>query len=435
MSTATAQRPKEFRLPDLGEGLTEAEILAWHVRPGDPVSDGQTVVEVETAKASVELPIPFDGTVESLLQPEGATVPVGTPLIRITAPAAAGTTEPEPSSVEGSGDGSTCAVPARRPVLVGYGVAAEAPRRRPRRTPPPAAAPAAPPGASAPDVLAKPPVRKLARQLGVDLAAVRPTGPHGTVTRDDVHAAAAPAPAPEPSPAPAAGDRREPARGVRRATARAMVRSAAVPQATLFRTVDVTATVELVARLRGVPALDGLRVNPLLLTVRALLAAVSRHPDINAAWDEENQEIVHRSAVNLGIAAATPRGLVVPNIKNAGALSLAGLARELGELVSAAREGRTTPEALRGGTLTLTNIGVLGADTGSPLLNPGESAILALGAIRQQPWVHEGRVVPRHVTTLALSFDHRLVDGELGALVLGDTADVLESPHHLIAWA
>ncbi|WP_320774070.1 dihydrolipoamide acetyltransferase family protein, partial [Streptomyces sp. CRN 30] len=295
--------------------------------------------------------------------------------------------------------------------------------------------------------LAKPPVRKLAKDLGVDLATIVPTGPDGVITRDDVHAAVAPAPAPEPvvpeapAPAPAAAhdtgrETRVPVKGVRKATAAAMVGSAfTAPHVTEFVTVDVTRTMKLVEELKQDKEFEGLRVNPLLLIAKALLVAIRRHPDINASWDEAAQEIVVKHYVNLGIAAATPRGLLVPNIKDAHAKTLPDLARSLGELVSTAREGRTSPAAMQGGTVTITNVGVFGVDTGTPILNPGESAILAIGAIKLQPWVHKGKVKPRQVTTLALSFDHRLVDGELGSKVLADVAAVLERPKRLITWS
>ncbi|MEU4653436.1 dihydrolipoamide acetyltransferase family protein [Streptomyces sp. NPDC023723] len=474
---------REFKMPDVGEGLTEAEILKWFVKPGDTVTDGQVVCEVETAKAAVELPIPYDGVVRDLRVPEGTTVDVGTVIITVDTgggtaaeparqPVAA---EPEPEQPQG-----------RQPVLVGYGVAASSTRRRPRKAVPEAAAaePAAalqaelngsgrasgpetgpetgragstaPGRASAPGTaarpLAKPPVRKLAKDLGVDLAAITATGPDGVITREDVHAAAAtPTPAaPEPSagspalaePAapPAAYDTaretRVPIKGVRKATAAAMVGSAfTAPHVTEFVTVDVTRTMKLVEELKQDKEFEGLRVNPLLLISKALLVAIRRHPEINAAWDEAAQEIVVKHYVNLGIAAATPRGLIVPNIKDAHARTLPELARSLGELVATARDGRTSPAAMRGGTVTITNVGVFGIDTGTPILNPGESAILAVGAIKPQPWVHKGKVKPRQVTTLALSFDHRLVDGELGSKVLADVAAVLERPKRLISWA
>ncbi|MFG2735836.1 dihydrolipoamide acetyltransferase family protein [Streptomyces harbinensis] len=474
---AAPQRYREFKMPDVGEGLTEAEILKWHVQPGDTVSDGQVVVEVETAKAAVELPIPFDGTVRELLWAEGDTVDVGSPIITVDttpgapeeapaapapAPAPQAAAEPAP---EAAGEPEPAPAPAaeqpaaRQPVLVGYGVSTAATKRRPRKpvaaVPEPAPAPEAAPAPPAPAApagggrpLAKPPVRKLAKDLGIDLRAVRPTGPDGTVTREDVQAAAAPAPEAAPAPAPQPdqavpgqqpaerpGERRVPIRGVRKATAQAMVDSAfTAPHVTEFITVDVTRTMKLVARLKDDPDLAGVRINPLLIIARALLLALRRNPDAHAAWDETNQEIVYKETVNLGIAAATPRGLLVPNIKDAGRKSLAELATALSDLVTTAREGRTTPADMQGGTVTITNVGVFGVDSGTPILNPGESAILAVGAIKAQPWVHKGKVKPRQVTTLALSFDHRLIDGALGSRLLADVAAVLEHPRRLLTW-
>ncbi len=495
---------REFKMPDVGEGLTEAEILKWYVQPGDTVTDGQVVCEVETAKAAVELPCPFDGVVHELRFPEGTTVDVGEVIISVNVggdePAAAPETPaaaPETPAAEAAP--APVAAPAveaeaeaepqgRQPVLVGYGVAASSTKRRPRKqATATGAAPAAlaavqgelngnapAPAAPAPQArpLAKPPVRKLAKDLGVDLATVTPTGPDGIITRGDVHQAAAPAQAqaaqapaaaparpeapaapasPSTAAAPAAGtaaapapeplaagvrETRVPIKGVRKATAAAMVGSAfTAPHVTEFVTVDVTRTMRLVEELKGDKDMAGLRVNPLLLIAKALLVAIRRNPDVNASWDEAAQEIVLKHYVNLGIAAATPRGLIVPNIKDAHTKTLPELARALGELVATAREGRTTPAAMQGGTVTITNVGVFGVDTGTPILNPGESAILAVGAIKLQPWVHKGKVKPRHVTTLALSFDHRLVDGELGSKVLADIAAVLEQPKRLITWA
>ncbi|MFC5219199.1 dihydrolipoamide acetyltransferase family protein [Streptomyces coerulescens] len=477
MTTMTEASVREFKMPDVGEGLTEAEILKWYVQPGDTVTDGQVVCEVETAKAAVELPIPYDGVVRELHFPEGTTVDVGTAIIAVDvaggaapvaeapaaqpeapAPAPAAEEEPKPEG--------------RQPVLVGYGVAQTSTKRRPRkgadvpRQEPAAQAlqselnghgPAAAAAVVPPRPLAKPPVRKLAKDLGVDLATVTPTGPDGIITREDVHAAvAAAAPAAEPVPqaapvapaaAPAAApatpagydtarETRIPVKGVRKATAAAMVGSAfTAPHVTEFVTVDVTRTMKLVEELKQDKEFAGLRVNPLLLIAKALLVAIKRNPDVNASWDEANQEIVQKHYVNLGIAAATPRGLIVPNIKDAHARTLPQLAEALGELVATAREGRTTPAAMQGGTVTITNVGVFGVDTGTPILNPGESAILAVGAIKLQPWVHKGKVKPRQVTTLALSFDHRLVDGELGSKVLADVAAILEQPKRLITWA
>ncbi|MGW9173286.1 dihydrolipoamide acetyltransferase family protein, partial [Streptomyces decoyicus] len=336
-----------------------------------------------------------------------------------------------------------------------------APAAAPAVTPAaPAAAPVAPAangtGAGpAGRPLAKPPVRKLAKDLGIDLAAIAPTGPDGIITREDVHAAAAPAAAPSPAvpteaPGPvsapaaapepglvdaAARERRVPVKGVRKATAQAMVHSAfTAPHVTEFITVDVTRTMKLVQDLKQDPDMAGLRVNPLLLVAKAFLVAIKRHPEVNASWDEARQEIVYKDYVNLGIAAATPRGLIVPNIKDAGVKTLPRLAAELGELVATAREGKTSPAAMSGGTVTITNVGVFGVDTGTPILNPGESAILAFGAVKLQPWVHKGKVKARQVTTLALSFDHRLIDGELGSKLLADIAAVLERPKRLITW-
>ncbi|GAA4951551.1 dihydrolipoamide acetyltransferase family protein [Yinghuangia aomiensis] len=462
-----------FVMPDVGEGLLEADIVTWQVAVGDTVHDGQVIVEVETAKALVELPCPFDGVVTGLLAGEGETVEVGAPIITVEVAGGGADTAPEQpaaaaapaAGTNGNGNGNgagggtgggDAASPGsgREAVLVGYGVRQSSAHRRPRNKPAgptPAARPAAPaPAAPAPRpaasaaqgaaavgpgsvlVLAKPPVRKLAKDLGIDLARLTPTGPGGVVTRDDVYAAA------ETPAAPAAaggGERRIPVKGVRKATAQAMVASAfTAPHVTEWVQVDVTRSVKLVGKLRKLPEFADVKVSPLLLVAKALLAAVRRNPDVNASWDEPNQEIVLKDRVNLGIAAATPRGLLVPNIKDAGALPLLGLARALGELTATARAGKTAPADLSGGTITITNVGVFGIDGGTPILNPGEAAILAAGAIREMPWVHKHKVKPRHVMTLALSFDHRLVDGELGSRVLADTAAALERPERLIAW-
>ncbi|MGW3007917.1 dihydrolipoamide acetyltransferase family protein [Streptomyces sp. NPDC001219] len=487
-STAKAQRFREFKMPDVGEGLTEAEILKWYVQPGDTVTDGQVVCEVETAKAAVELPIPYDGVVHELNFGEGVTVDVGTVIISVdTDPGAGPATAPAaaPAPQEAAKAEEEAEPQGRQAVLVGYGAAPSSTKRRARkpqtgvpaqpepvsaalqaelngRTAPAPVAPAAPVAPVAPVVngtgagaagrpLAKPPVRKLAKDLGIDLATIVPSGPDGIITREDVHAAAAPAAAPAPAeaapvaaPAAAAGtgvvdaaarERRVPVKGVRKATAQAMVTSAfTAPHVTEFITVDVTRTMKLVQELKQDPDMAGLRVNPLLLVAKAFLVALKRHPEVNAAWDEARQEIVYKDYVNLGIAAATPRGLIVPNIKDAAAKTLPQLAEELGELISTAREGKTSPAAMSGGTVTITNVGVFGVDTGTPILNPGESAILAFGAVKLQPWVHKGKVKARQVTTLALSFDHRLIDGELGSKLLADIAAILERPKRLITW-
>ncbi|MFF7967326.1 dihydrolipoamide acetyltransferase family protein [Streptomyces sp. NPDC007903] len=461
MTTMTEASVREFKMPDVGEGLTEAEILKWYVQVGDTVTDGQVVCEVETAKAAVELPIPYDGVVRELRFAEGTTVDVGTAIIAVDVSGGAAP-EPAPAAPAEPAPAEEAEPQGRTPVLVGYGVAASSTKRRPRKG---AEAPAAAAqavqaelnghGAAAPvkeRPLAKPPVRKLAKDLGVDLALVTPSGPDGIITREDVHAAVAPAepvavapapaPAAVPAPAPAAAvydsarETRIPVKGVRKATAQAMIGSAfTAPHVTEFVTVDVTRTMKLVEELKQDKEFQGLRVNPLLLIAKALLVAIKRNPEVNASWDEAAQEIVLKHYVNLGIAAATPRGLIVPNIKDAQDKTLPQLSSALGELVTTAREGKTSPAAMQGGTVTITNVGVFGVDTGTPILNPGESAILAVGAIKLQPWVHKGKVKPRQVTTLALSFDHRLVDGELGSKVLADVAAILEQPKRLITWA
>ena len=536
---------KQFRLPDVGEGLTEADIVAWHVRPGDSVTLNQVVVEIETAKAVVELPSPYEGVVTELLAEEGATVDVGTPIIAVdvsgeaataegagrpastsaasgrgsssatSTPAPAGAPEPPDAAPAGPVDPVTAATstpagadlqtafepgihgsPApkveRQAVLVGYGVKLGTTKRRQRKAtaqtastappkpshaPAPAPAPAsasAPVPASAPAPAptfspagngrtgvrpaAKPPVRKLAKDLGVDLAGVAGTGPDGTITREDVQAAvAAPAAPAAPSTAPAvapgspavapsavpawaaaaAGPREERVaiRGVRKHMAAAVSASAfTAPHVTEFLQVDVTAMMGAVERLRELPEFAGLRVSPLLLVAKALLVAVGRHPVINSSWDEGAQEIVVKHYVNLGIAAATGRGLIVPNIKDAHTLSLPGLAAALAQLTVTAREGKAQPADLTGGTVTITNVGVFGIDAGTPILTPGEAAILAFGQVREMPWVHEGGLAVRQVTTLSLSFDHRIVDGDLGSAVLRDVGAMLTDPVTMLAW-
>ncbi|MFW6638478.1 dihydrolipoamide acetyltransferase family protein [Nocardiopsis algeriensis] len=461
-----------FKLPDVGEGLVDAEILTWYVKPGDVIEVNQMICEIETAKAVVELPSPFAGTVKELLVEEGATVDVGTVIITVDDGTGGG--EPEPAA-------EPAAEPEqeekREKPLVGYGEKAAATRRRPRRrpgaqpapgaasapaAPAPAPAPRAEPAAAVPPgpapgqgrPLAKPPVRKLAKDLGVDLASVAPSGAGGIITRDDVRAAAGQAAgqaeAPAPAPAQAAGredvsapvadrgarERRIPIKGVRKHTAAAMVGSAfTAPHVTEFLQVDVTRTMKAVRRLREHPDFADVRVSPLLMVAKALLLAIRRNPEINASWDEDNQEIVVKDYVNLGIAAATERGLVVPNIKDAGAKTLPELAAALKQLTDTARAGKTTPADMSGGTVTITNVGVFGVDAGTPILNPGEAAILAFGQIRDMPWVHKGKLKIRKVTTLSLSFDHRLVDGELGSKVLRDIGTALEDPETTaLAW-
>jgi pyruvate dehydrogenase E2 component (dihydrolipoamide acetyltransferase) len=469
---------QQFRLPDVGEGLVEAEIVSWKVKVGDTVKLNDTVVEIETAKSLVELPVPFAGVVAELLVPEGETVDVGTPIISVetadatpgdlTPPVGGGTAkedlvpsipdeEIEPGKIGGTAPGG------RTAVLVGYGPKTTEAKRRPRKggaggpaeglatptqvapaqvaavvnepvavTSTPAPAEVAGGNEARVHVLAKPPVRKLAKDLGIDLAAVTATGPGGVITRADVenHTSAAPAQVVAAAPVVSAqGDTRIPIKGVVKVMAQAMVSSAfTAPHVTEWITVDVSATMELVERLKKDKAFKELRVSPLLIVAKAVTLAARRTPIINATWDEANQEIVIKSAVNLGIAAATPRGLIVPNIKSAESLTLPELCGALNDLVAVAREGRTQPADQAGGSFTITNVGVFGVDAGTPLINPGESAILAFGAVRKQPWVVDDEIVPRWITTLALSFDHRLIDGEKGSTFLADVASILEDP-------
>ncbi len=444
---------KEFRLPDAGEGLTEADIVSWRVQPGDTVAVNDVIVDIETAKSVVELPSPYAGVVVELLVAEGQTVPVGTPMIRIqteagpqarsgAGPEAAAGADPDG---DGRGNGSRPSAseePAdsegeRTPMLVGYGPRVGAVSRRRRVEAP---APAAPASEVSPQEvvaglfrpMAKPPVRKLARDLGVDLNTVPPTGRGGVVTRQDVEAAAERAAAATVTADERVALRREtrvPVKGVRKLTAQAMVASAfSAPHVTEWVQVDVTRTVKLLHRLRRSPDFAGVRLTPLVMVARALLVAVRRHPQVNASWDEQAQEIVTKHYVNLGIAAATPRGLLVPVIPGADSLGLRELAQAISVLAKAARDGRTQPSEMAGGTITITNVGVFGVDGGTPILPPGQSAILAVGQVAERPWVHKGRVRPRQVTTLSLSFDHRIVDGELGSRVLADAAAILNDP-------
>jgi pyruvate dehydrogenase E2 component (dihydrolipoamide acetyltransferase) len=492
---------KQVKLPDVGEGLTEAEIVSWKVKPGDTVKVNEIIVEIETAKSLVELPCPFAGTVTELLVPEGTTVDVGTPIITVddgsgapaapAAPAAQPRDDmapaiPDPSAVDTPAEDQAVepgliggpAPGGRTSVLVGYGPKTTAAVRRPRKGAIPAGASAAtaqqavqtsmmttptpvqePAVEDVPEsapahtvatgsngaggrVLAKPPVRKLAKDLGVDLTTVTPTGDGGVVTRSDVEQAAADVSGshvgiPTRGPDKSRGERetRVPVKGVRKMTAQAMVSSAfTAPHVTEWVTVDVTRTMELVEKLRSDKDFRDVRVSPLLVVMKAMLLAARRNPEINATWDEAAQEIVVKNYVNLGIAAATPRGLVVPNIKDADRMSLRDLAEALGALVDTARAGRTQPADMAGGTMTITNVGVFGVDAGTPILNPGESAILCFGQVRPMPWVHEGQLAVRQVTQLALSFDHRMVDGQLGSLFLADIARVLEDPATALLW-
>jgi 2-oxoisovalerate dehydrogenase E2 component (dihydrolipoyl transacylase) len=439
---------EDFRLPDLGEGLLEAEIVQWMVAEGDEVALNQTLAEVETAKAVVELPSPVAGTVARLHAAAGETVPVGAPLVSF-----------------GGGAATQAKAPTATPNLVGYGAtdrAAGRPQRRARGAARAATADTTVLEAAPHDVVREhvapegilerprstPPVRKLAKDLGVDLALVAASvGMDHLVTRTDVEEYAAlrahrdagtpsatrPA-APEGATAPVrfpdvGRETRVPIRGVRKHTAAAMVRSAfTAPHASVFLTVDVTATTELLAELKADRSLDGHRIGILAVTAKAVCLALRRTPGLGSAWDDAAQEIVQRHYVDLGIAAATERGLVVPHVADADRLSLVELADAIADVVHTARSGRSAPAALSGGTFTITNIGVFGVDAGTPILNPGEAGILGLGAVRRTPWEHDGAIALRDVLTLSLSFDHRLVDGAEAARFLADVGAVLRAP-------
>ncbi len=487
----------KFNLPDVGEGLTEAEIVAWKVKPGDTVAINDVLCEIETAKSLVELPSPFAGTVTELLVPEGLTVDVGTPIISVSdaAPSApAPASRPAPDAplygkldADTSDAGESAGPPAGGP-LVGSGPKADAVKRRRR-----VAAPAGFPGRASevrelagveahdiwisPEavahaerpapadsidqrptlggaisglvsrVLAKPPVRKIARDLGIDLADVVPTGARGEVTREDLVSYQAQRDAEVDKADTFWGKtgrpqeqriERIPVKGVRKATARAMVESAfAAPHVSIFVDVDASRTMEFVKRLKASRDFEGIRVSPLLILAKAVIWAAARNPSVNATWVDapdgsDSAEIHVKHFMNLGIAAATPRGLMVPNIKNAQDLSLKELALALNELATTARAGKTQPAQMQGGTLTVTNIGALGIDTGTPIINPGEVAIVAFGTIKQKPWVLDGEVIPRWITTLGGSFDHRVVDGDLSARFMADVASILEEPALLL---
>jgi len=449
----------DFTLPDVGEGLTEAEIVSWKVQAGDTVVVNQVLVEIETAKSLVELPSPFAGTVSALLVEEGQTVEVGTPIISVSGDGAA----PAPAPVvdeaarvrdavkvdEAAEIAQTAAVVAaaedaaqEKPgaVLVGYGTVGHARSRRrgvppvSPVAPPSVARPASVPAAAASAIIAKPPIRKLAKDLGVELSTVDPTGLAGEITRDDVIRHASQASVFRNIQTPEWGDEREeriPVKGVRKAIAKAMVQSAfTAPHVSVFSDVNATRTMEFVKRLKNSPDFAGVRISPLLVMAKAVIWAVRRNPTVNSSWTDK--EIVVHHYVNLGIAAATPRGLIVPNVKDAQDLSLLELALALEQLTITARDGKTQPGQMAGGTITITNLGSYGMDTGTPILNPGEVGIVALGAIKQKPWVVDGEVRPAFVTTVGASFDHRVVDGDVASRFTADIASVLEEPALLL---
>lgn len=454
MTTSTATNLQTFPLPDVGEGLTEADIVAWHVAVGDTVTVNQIIVDIETAKSVVELPSPYAGEVVELVASVGETVQVGSAIIAIRTAGGADRIGPKPEVTAEPSAGRAKDEPK---LLVGYGAKDSGKSRRRRGEP--AASPADHSAArpAAPDRLAatvtaesqrsqpkaKPPVRKLAKVLGVDLAAVVPTGADGIVVRADVIAASETGSSPiqavvgmgvaGSAVTTTATETRIPIKGVRKHTAAAMVASAfTAPHVTEFVTVDLTKTLELRETIQRRREFRDIKLTPLAFVAFSYLRALARVPMATARWDEAAQEIVIPAGINLGIAAATPRGLMVPNIRSADSMGLCELATAINDLAVAAREGKTPPEAMAGGSSTITNVGVFGVDTGTPILNPGETAILAVGAIRRRPWVVEDadgeRIEPRSILQLALSFDHRVLDGAEGSQVLADTAAVLAEP-------
>ncbi|UFS58491.1 dihydrolipoamide acetyltransferase family protein [Subtercola endophyticus] len=456
-------RESLFLLPDVGEGLTEAEIVTWRVAAGDTIEINQVIVEIETAKSLVELPSPYEGVVREILVGEGNTVEVGTPIIRVANEAEGGVEEAEIPQVVAEVAATVVHEPESLPgaVLVGYGSKGHVTSRRRSRLVPPvglaagtdvaragltataptSGAPVAsrPVGHSSPvltglPIIAKPPIRKLAKDLDVSLAEVTPTGPIGDITREDVVRHASQAKVFHNVETPQWADVREeriPVKGVRKQIAKSMVTSAfTAPHVSLFVDVDATRTMEFVKRLKNSADFAGVKVSPLLIIAKAIIWAVRRNPMVNSAWTD--REIIVRNYVNLGVAAATPRGLLVPNVKEAQAMTLLELASALESLTLTAREGRTSPTDMADGTITITNIGVFGMDTGTPILNPGEVAIVALGTIKQRPWVVDGEVRPRFVTTLGASFDHRVVDGDVASRFLADVAAIVEEPALLL---
>ena len=432
-----------FPLPDVGEGLTEAEIVSWRVKPGDEVAVNQVVCEIETAKSLVELPSPFHGVVNELLVSEGDTVQVGTPIMSVAGDGAESPPDTGVTDAVGDAESSVTHEAAEPKNLVGYGTGPSIPTSRRKRAQAPADAPVVTPApaqradlplADSSPVIAKPPIRKLAKDLGVSLEAVTGSGIGGEILRDDVIRHAGQATVFRNLETPEWPENREdriPVKGVRKAIAQAMVKSMfTAPHVSVFVDVDATRTMDFVKRLKASPDFAGIKVSPLLVMVKAMIWAVQRNPTVNSTWTEE--EIIVHHFVNMGVAAATPRGLIVPNVKEAQSLSLRDLAMALEKLTLTAREGKTTPEEMSGGTITITNLGSFGVDTGTPILNPGEVTIVALGTIKPKPWVVNGEIRARMVTTVAASFDHRVVDGDVASKFVADVAAVMEEPALLL---
>ncbi len=436
-----------FLLPDVGEGLIEAEIVTWKVRVGDTVVLNQPLVDVETAKAVVELPSPFAGTVLTLHGEVGDTMEVNTPLVTFDVGG-----EPAPHANEKQVVHDVPDEQRREPVLIGYGVAHEdgPPSRRPPagRPPPPAAGGGArPPRPPARGPRPPPPVRLLAKQWGVDLATVSATGRDGIITREEVerarHVTSAPTGNIAPAPVSAsrflgrdiaswddgAREERIPVKGVVKAMADAMLQSTTEqPQAVAWVRVDVTRTTELLTSLKAHPRFAGVRLSPLTIIALAVCDAARHYPGVNSSFDALAHEIVVRRYVNLGIAADTPRGLIVPNVKDADRLDLAAMATALTALVDTARAGTTTPADMMGTTFTITNVGPFRIDGAMAILPPGTGAILCVGQIAPAPWVRDGELCVRDVLELSMTFDHRQIDGALASRVLAHIARFLEDP-------
>ncbi|MET9952286.1 dihydrolipoamide acetyltransferase family protein [Streptomyces sp. NPDC006339] len=449
----------EFKLPDLGEGLTEAEIVRWLVDVGDVVAIDQPVVEVETAKAMVEVPCPYGGVVTARFGDEGTELPVGAPLLTV---AVGGAQDGDGASAAAS-PASTASAAGQRSdaeaaesseysgnVLVGYGTAGPAARRRRVRSASPAVVPAAaaptvPAPAPAPAVqdaptgpvpVISPLVRKLARDKGLDLRQVRGSGPDGLILRADVEAALAERERPAAAPAPVAvaatatAGERVPLRGVRGAVADKLSRSRTeIPDATCW--VDADAT-ELMAARAAMNAAGGPKISVLALLARICTHALARFPELNSTVDTAAREIVRLPSVHLGFAAQTDRGLVVPVVKDAGGRTAESLTAEFARLTESARQGTLTPADLTGGTFTLNNYGVFGVDGSTPIINHPEAAMLGVGRIVPKPWVHQGELAVRQVVQLSLTFDHRVCDGGTAGGFLRYVADCVENPAVLL---
>ncbi|MFI0941095.1 dihydrolipoamide acetyltransferase family protein [Streptomyces sp. NPDC021020] len=454
---------REFTLPDLGEGLTEAEIVRWLVQVGEVVAVDQPVVEMETAKAVVEVPCPYGGVVTARFGEEGESLAVGRPLVTVAVGSAdaAGMLSPGSGGAGHAGDGdgvsgeSADGGQGSGNVLVGYGTGAAAGRRRARvraggRGPVPAAVPPvasppppAPPPVPAPDgvdggpvAVISPLVRRIAREHGLDLRTLAGSGPEGLILRSDVERAiTAPAPAPAPAaPAPAPvpeGAERVPLRGIRRAAAEKLARSRReVPDATCW--VDADAT-ELLAARAAMNAPGRPRISVLALLARVVTAALARYPELNATVDTERAEILRLPGVHLGFAAQTDRGLVVPVLRDAHTMTTAELSDAIARLTDSARAGTLSPAELTGGTFTLNNYGVFGVDGSTPIINHPEAGMLGVGRIAAKPWVHDGELAVRQVVQLSFTFDHRVCDGGVAGGFLRMVADCVEQPALLLA--